>query len=182
MTLALYLFAYSPDGTRLATIGFDGTVIVWEAVTGKELYRMAGTSEPNDFVSTKRITYSLDGKLLIACDRNQVKIYDAVSGGIIKSLEGHNAYITSIAISTDGKFIASGALDGSVILWNINDEFSSLPLMGHTDAIENLTFSPDGKWLITDGDDAAVRIWEVPSGNLLPGIHRFFRSGVRGSV
>jgi len=159
--------AYSPDGSRLATIGFDGTVIIWDAITGKELFRIAGTSEPNNFVSTKRIVYSPDGKLLIACDRNQVKIYAPDSGSLTKTLEGHNAYITSIAISRDGKYIASGALDGSMIFWNINNDYSPLPLAGHADAIENLTFSPDDKWLITDGDDAAMRIWEVPTGNLL---------------
>ena len=73
---------YSPDGSQLASIGYDGTVIVWDVTTGKELLRLPGTSEPNDFVSTKRIIYSPDGKLLIACDRNQVKFFDPISGSL----------------------------------------------------------------------------------------------------
>jgi WD40 repeat protein len=159
--------AYSPDGSRLASIDYGGTVIAWNAATGEELLRLPGTSEPNDFISTKRVTYSPDGKLLIACDRNQVKIYDPESGFLIKTLTGREAYITSIAISADAKLIASGGLDGSTIIWDISTGEPLLKLAGHTDAIEELTFSPDGKWLVTVGDDAALRIWDVITGDLL---------------
>ena len=61
--------AYSPDGSRLASIDYGGTIIVWNTTTGEELLRLPGTSEPNDFVTNKRVTYSPDGKMLIACDR-----------------------------------------------------------------------------------------------------------------
>jgi len=159
--------AYSPDGSRLASIDYGGTIIIRNAATGDELLRIPGTSEPNDFITTKRIAYNPDGKLLIACDRNLVKIYDAESGIILKSLTGHEAYIASVAISTDGKLIASGALDGSVIIWDVSTGDPLLRLAGHTRAIEELTFSPHGNWLVTAGDDAALRIWDVMTGDLL---------------
>lgn len=158
---------YSPDGSHLASIGYDGTVIVWDVATGRELLRLPGTSEPNDFVTTKRITYSPNGKLLIACDRNQVNFYDPISGSLLKTLIGHKAYVTSIAISTDGKRIASGGLDGSVIIWDVSSGDPLLQLPGHADAIEEVTFSPDGKWLVTAGDDTALRIWDVMTGDML---------------
>ena len=159
--------AYSPDGSRLASIDYGGTIIVWNTTTGEELLRLPGTSEPNDFVTNKRVTYSPDGKMLIACDRNQVKIFDPTSGSLLKTLTGHEAYITSIAISTDGKLIASGGLDGSVIIWGISTGNPLLQLAAHTDAIEELTFNPDGNLLVTTGDDAAMRIWDVATGDLL---------------
>jgi WD40 repeat protein len=171
---------YSPDGKQLATIGADGTVIIWDAITGEELLRLPGTTQPADFVSTKRVAYSPDGKLLVACDRNQVKLYDPASGGLRKTLDGHPADITAIAVSADGKHIASGGLDGSVIIWDVSTGDSLLQLTGHTDAIEELTFSPDGQWLVTAGDDAALRIWDVLSGDLLHEYTGF--SGVVGGV
>jgi WD40 repeat protein len=157
---------YSPDGSQLATIGYDGTVIIWDTSTGQELHRMPGTSEPNDFRSGKRIAYTPDGNLLIACDRNLVKLYDPASGDLVKDLDGHQADVTAIAVSTDGKYFASGGLDGSVIIWD-GSTYAPLQLDGHTDPIEELTFSPDGKWLITAGDEPAMKIWDVPTGNLL---------------
>lgn len=171
---------YSPDGKQLATIGDDGTVIVWNATTGKELLRMPGTSEPNDFVSTKRVAYSPDGELLVACDRNLVKLYDPASGKLIKALNGHQEYLTAIAISADGKHLASGSLDGSAVIWDVSSSNPLLQLDGHTDAIEELTFSPDGKWLITAGDDATMKIWDVVTGDLLHDYTDF--SGAVGGV
>jgi WD40 repeat protein/transcriptional regulator with XRE-family HTH domain len=158
---------YSPNGSRLATIGSDGTVILWDALTGKELIRMNGTTEPNDFVTTQRVSYSPDGDLLIACDRNQVRIFDAASGNLISSLDGHKADVTSISISNDGRYIASGGIDGSAIIWDISMNDSHRELIGHQDAIENLTFSPDGNRLVTTSNDATMKIWDVHNGNLL---------------
>jgi WD40 repeat protein len=158
---------YSPDGTRLATIGSDGTVIVWDTSNGQEVLRMPGSTEPSDFVSRKRVAYSPDGKLLIASDRNFVKVYDPASGNLIKTLSGHQADVTAVAIGSDGKQIASGGLDGSAIVWDLSTGDSLLQLAGHADAIENLTFSPDGNWLITASDDATMKIWDVTTGDLL---------------
>jgi WD40 repeat protein/transcriptional regulator with XRE-family HTH domain len=159
--------AYSPNGERLATIGDDGTVIIWNTLTGESLLRLQGTTEPSDFISSKRVAYSPDGELVVAVDRNQVKIYDSVSGNLLKTLSGHQADLTAIAISADGKLIASGALDGSVTIWDAAPAVSLFQVAAHPVAIENLTFSPDGKWLVTSGDDAAMRIWDTSTGNLL---------------
>jgi WD40 repeat protein/transcriptional regulator with XRE-family HTH domain len=172
--------SYSPDGRRLATIGDDGTVIVWNAADGTELLRLPGTTEPGDFVSTKRVAYSLDGKLLIACDKNLVKLFELASGNLVKTLSGHQADVTAIGISTDGKHIASGGIDGSVLIWDVSTGESLQKLAGHTDAIEELTFSPDGRWLVTAGDDAALRIWDVIAGDLLHEYTDF--TGVVGGV
>ncbi len=171
---------YSPDGSQLATIGNDGTVILWDASTGMEQFRLPGTTEPNDFVSTKRIAYSSDGMLLIASDKNLVRIYSPTSGNIIKTLDGHKADVTSAAISADGKLIASGDLDGKVVIWNVasGDIFLNLP--AHADAIEVVTFSPDGRWLVTAGDDAAMNIWDTASGDLLQNYTDF--SGIVGGL
>jgi WD40 repeat protein len=158
---------YSPDGRQLATIGDDGTVILWDVSNGVELARLPGTTEPGDFVSAKRVAYSPNGKLLAASDRNQVKIYDPASGDLIKTLDGQQADVTAIAFSADGKSIASGNMEGMTIIWDVSTGGFLLQLAGHTDAIEGLTFSPDGKWLITAGDDATMKIWDVTTGALL---------------
>ncbi|MBI3177436.1 MAG: WD40 repeat domain-containing protein, partial [Chloroflexi bacterium] len=158
---------YSPDGRQLATIGSDGTVILWDVSSGEELARLTGTTEFGDFVSAKRVAYSPDGKLLAACDRNQVKIYDPTSGDLIKTLSGHQDDVTAIAFNADGTRLASGGLDGSAVIWDIETGDSLLQLAGHSDAIEGITFNPDGTWLITAGDDATMKIWEVATGALL---------------
>jgi WD40 repeat protein/transcriptional regulator with XRE-family HTH domain len=171
--------AYSPDcitvpgaqaercENQLASVGYDGTLIIWNARTGELLHHMAGSSEPNDFVSTQRVAYSPDGKLLAACEGNLVKIYDPLSGELLNILSWHKADVTAIAISADGRLLASGGLDGSVMIWELSTGSPLQPLAGHTEAIEELSYSPDGNWLVTAGDDPALKIWDVQTGDLL---------------
>jgi len=157
---------FNPDGKQLATIGDDGTVILWDALTGEELLRLPGTTEPSDFVSTQRITYSPDGNLLAACDSDQVKLYDPTTGDIFRTLTGLQSDATAVAFSKDGLHIAAGSIDGMAILWNMTTGDVLSKLTGHTDGIEGLTFSPDGKWLITASSDATIKIWDVITGDL----------------
>ena len=158
---------YSPDGKHLATIGDDGTTIIWDAATGEELQRLPGTTQPSDFVSAQRVAYSPDGKLLAACDSHGVKIYDAATDELLRTLTGHQADMTAIGFSRDGTRLASGSHDGNVSVWDTATGKSLVELTGHQDAIEGLTFSPDGKWLVTASADATMKFWDAATGDLL---------------
>jgi WD40 repeat protein/transcriptional regulator with XRE-family HTH domain len=158
---------YSPDGTQLATIGDNGTVILWNANTGEELLRLPGSTQPNDLVTSQRVAYSPDGKLLAACDSNKINIYDPATGSLIQTLDGHKSDVTALAFSRDGIYLASGGADGSLFIWNIQSGNIVTRLAGHTDGVEGLVFSPDGKWLITSSDDYTMKFWDAATGELL---------------
>ena len=68
------------------------------------------------------ISFGLLGALtLVACSGDkQVHVFKA-SGSSIRKLQGHDDWIYSLAISRDGKTIASGSWDGDVRLWNLAD-------------------------------------------------------------
>ena len=158
---------YRPDGKQFATIGDDGTVMIWEAQTGKELLRLSGGTTPSDLVTAQRIAYSPDGKLLAACDRNQVKIYDPETGELLQSLAGHQMDTSVVAFSRDGTHIASGDILGHIVIWDTASGDSLRELTGHAAEIEDLTFTPDGKHLITASADATMKIWDIATSDLL---------------
>lgn len=165
--------AYSPDGKQLATIGDDGTTILWDANSGDELLRLPGSTRPNDLFTEQRIAYSPDGKLLAACDSDQLKIYDPVSGELLMRLSSHEGDVISVAFSVDGKYLATGSVDTSVRIWNANSGDILFVLEGHSAEVGGLAFSPDGKLLFSSSEDGTLIIWDMATGEMLRNLPEF---------
>ena len=159
--------AFNPDGTRLATIGDNGTTIVWDRSTGEELLRLPGTTKPSDLVTDQRVAYDPTGALLAAADDQLVRLYDASTADLVRTLDGDATDVTALAFDREGARIASGASDGTVSIWDVSKGTRLATIAAHADAIEGLTFTPDGLRLITGGADASLRFWDATTGALL---------------
>lgn len=83
---------------------------------------------------------------------------------LIGYLRGHAGSVEAIALSPDGKILASGGSDHTIILWDVETRkpLDLTPLLaGHRDVIRSLAFSPDGKYLVSAGDDDQIMIWNT---------------------
>lgn len=158
--------AFSPDGTRLASIESDGTTILWQAANGKELLRLPGVTVPGDAIGTQRIAYGPDGNRLVTGDSSLVKVWDAASGKLVMELSGHTGDVWAVAFSPDGKLLASGGVDASVRIWDAATGAVRHVLTGHQAAIECLAFRPGGQQLVTAGDDQTLKVWDTLTGEL----------------
>ncbi|KAL5504567.1 hypothetical protein ACEPAH_7228 [Sanghuangporus vaninii] len=86
----------------------------------------------------------------------------------IKVLNGHTDGVISVVFSPDGKRIASGSADHTILVWDADSgEVISGPFEGHTDYIQSVVFSPDGKRIASGSGDRTIRVWDVSSGVLL---------------
>ena len=82
-------------------------------------------------------------------------------------LAGHDAEVTSVDFSSDGELLASGSVDGTVIIWNLADGSIVHRLNGHTDTVNDVAFSPDGSLLLSGSNDMTARLWNVADGSQL---------------
>jgi hypothetical protein len=70
----------------------------------------------------------------------------------------------SLAISPDGKLLATGSESGTAKLWDVDKGKLHAALQGHSGMVHDIAFSPDGGTIATSGEDKTVRLWDVATG------------------
>lgn len=169
--------AFTPDGKRLISQGYDG-VRVWNVATGKQLRYFA--AEPGNYWGATDL--SADGKTLAADSKSHDKIdlWDVPSGKIISSL-GRGIY-TRIRLSPNGKLLAAYLANADtklavVELWDVVSRRKLRAWKPHPRSqVMCLLFSADSRQLLTSGLDGNVRLWDTQNDQQL---QEFTRSGRR---
>src|SRR5262249_29753449 len=119
------------------------------------------------------LAYSPDGKYLASGSYQEVKLWDAKTGELRKTLTGFVDRVVALAFSSDSKLLATGGgaatQDGEVKLITVADGKVATTITNniHSDTVFGVAFSPDNKMLVTCGADKFVKTFEVPSGKFL---------------
>jgi WD40 repeat protein len=66
-----------------------------------------------------------------------------------------------VAFSPDGKTLASGSRDETIIIWDLNTGKRKQTLTGHTERVFSVAFSPDGEMLASGAGDDSIKIWHT---------------------
>jgi WD40 repeat protein len=162
--------AFSPDGQRLAAASADKALRVWDAANGQELLVLHGhkgvvTSVAFSPFSRTPVSGFHRPPLLASASVDQtVKVWDAVNGGLIFTLLGHQDAVNCVTFSPDGNRLASASRDRTVKVWDLENGQEVLNLTGHAFAVYSAVFSPDGKRLASASADRMVKLWDTESG------------------
>ncbi len=84
-----------------------------------------------------------------------------------KVLNGHAGPVYCVAYSPDGKILASGSQDHTIVFWDPATGKKLRTLRGHTDDVNHIAFSLDGKVVATAGEDHVVQLWNSATGSLM---------------
>jgi WD40 repeat protein len=104
-----------------------------------------------------------------------VKYWDLSSGfGQSELLRAISVEAEGVALSSDGRLLATINVDGSAHLWNLTDGRELSALYGHLGGwVQGVTFTPDGGRLVTIGADETAKVWDLAPGRelvTLPGL------------
>jgi len=169
----IWSMAFSPDGQTLAMGIDDGTVKLWDLVSGEVAHTIHAHQGP-----IWTLAYSPDGKRLVtASDDGPAKIWDLGTGKEPILLENATP-VRAVAFSSDNKTLATGSRKGSIRLWNAQTgEAIGLEFKGHRGVITSIVFGPNGKTLASASGDKTIKLWDVQTGQ-----ERLQLKGHTGSV
>ena len=158
--------AVSADGSLFAT-GEPGKVVI----------RNVKTRAVESSLADGLDSGSAPNILSFSPDRKRIAAYESAPGILIWDVANRRLAVpplrpkrweSALAFSPDGTVLASGAHDGSIVLWSTaTGQPIGSPLLGHRSKIFGLAFSPDGKILASGSEDRTVILWDVKTGAAL---------------
>jgi WD40 repeat protein len=155
--------AFSADGGRVVSVGYDGVGRVWDTETGRLIVSLFGHSG-----GIETVDVSPDGSL-VATGSNDgtARVWDARTGRQILVLTGAVARVGEVKFTPDGTMLIAGGFDGATRVWDVRPEGNreELTIAARGYAIQ-VAFSFDGATLVGT-DWSGVRIWNANSGRSL---------------
>lgn len=153
---------------------------------GRQLRALRGHAQP-----VLNAVASQDGSVIAVVSADRViKVWNGNEEADGLTLRGHEATVKVLAISPDGRTLASGGNDYGVYLWDLESgaklhrlgkhkvvtkpraDGGPGPLrsvgtyFGHQLFVSGLAFSPDGQSIISLGEDQRLMVWDVATGKL----------------
>ncbi len=159
--------AFSPDRKYVLVGGRDNVATLWNTATGERVRTFAGGSAVQS--SVEAVAFSADGSQVLMSDgtlsNGTAKLWDVATGGLVRTFE-EPAFVTSVAISPDGRHVLIGSGPAARLRDATNGQLLRT-FSGHTSRVTQVAFSPDGRRALTASADHTAKLWDAETGQSL---------------
>ena len=149
--------AVSPEGTVMATGGWDTRIVLWDTAERKSRQVLSGHRG-----SVSYLAFADQKHLLSTSWDTQLKLWDLQSNSAVRSFEGHRENVSALAI--DGDVIVSGGWDREIIMWEATTGQIIRRISGHREQVLAVAFLRKHGLLASASYDLTVRLWHRDDG------------------
>ncbi|KAJ3489330.1 hypothetical protein NLG97_g6016 [Lecanicillium saksenae] len=156
---AVYAITFSSDGKKLASIGDDDTLKIWDTFSASELRPELRISHTSLFNRPCQPAFMPDDQSLLVCSDGKVMRWDLTSGESTQLIDSQDGVeIESFILSPDGTQIATATINDRLELWDLtNGSMIQRPSTSYS-----MAYSPDGKMIASASAtfDGTIRLWD----------------------
>ncbi len=186
--------AFSPDGKVLVSARWydssapSGTpyLDLWDAATGEPVPLQGDLGAAPD--GLQHLAFSPDGNVLAGDHASIIYVWDVGSGTLLRALD-NQAFLYSLALSADGRWLVAGSPDKTARVWDVPAGELRTTLSGHTEWITRVAFDPAassaaGAVLVATATSRdGIQLWDATSGERIAACRPVGNtSGVEGMV
>ncbi len=152
----VFALAVSPDGKLLASGSWDEMIKLWNLDTGVLIHNLT-----EHHASVRSLAISSDSQTLISGSFDQtIKLWHLADGVVTKTIADHEP-IAAIALSPNGKFLASTGDNGNIKLLSLTAGQQIADLIGNRHCIGSMTISPDAHTIAAGTVNGYVILWKL---------------------
>jgi WD40 repeat protein len=149
--------SFAPEAKRFVVAVWPGALVEFDT----SCWGVTNRVTPPDYKPDNPSCVSPDGKYVVIGGRMPT-IYTLPSGSIIARLPAHRFYTDAVAFSPDGRYLATGSMDGTAKLWQTGSWHHLGTFSGHLLGVHCIAFSPDSLRLATGSvGTEAVKLWDI---------------------
>jgi len=154
----IYSAKFSPDGSCLASGGFDQKIFFWNVYGECENFAVLSGHTG----AIMELHFSTDSNFLFSCSTDKtIRLWDVETGACVRKFKGHTSFVNSCQPARRGpQLICSGSDDGTIRIWDQRKK-DAINKFESTYQVTSVTFNDTSEQILSGGIDNDIKIWDL---------------------